>query len=98
MSVLKKTRVSRVLRMGVLAMVVPLLAACIETTANVGQRVTPGKAVKVALLVPSGSGSEQQNALATGLVNAAKLAVSDVKGAQIELKVYSTAGLSLIHI
>ncbi len=74
-------------------MVAPLLAACIDTS-GVGQRVNPNQTVKVALLVPSGSGNGQQEVLATSLINAAKLAASDIQGAQIELMIYSTAGNS----
>jgi substrate-binding family protein len=90
---IKNITFSKILRRTALVLAIPVLAACVDT-ANVGQRVTPNKAVKVALLVPSGSGNPQQEALAASLVNAAKLAASDVKGAQIQLKVYSTAGNS----
>lgn len=90
-----KAIVSKFLRLGALALVAPVLAACIEVSGgNTGQKVNPSKPVKVALLVPSGSGNAQQDALAKSLVNAAKLAASDIKGAQIDLKVYSTAGNS----
>ncbi len=87
----KFTRFSKALRLTGLAVAASLLVACVDTT-NVGQRVNPNKAVKVALLVPSGSGNPQQEALAQSLINAARLAVSDVKGAQINLKVYATGG------
>jgi hypothetical protein len=91
MSVGKFTTFSKALRLTGLAVAASLLVACVDTS-NVGQRVNPNKAVKVALLVPSGSGNAQQEALAQSLINAAKLAVSDVQGAQIELKVYATGG------
>ncbi len=85
------TKISKVLRPASLALMAPLLAACIDM-ANVGKRVNPDKAVTVALLVPAGSGNEQQEALANSLINAAKLAASDIQGAQIDLKIYATAG------
>ncbi|MBE9476981.1 MAG: penicillin-binding protein activator [Proteobacteria bacterium] len=84
---------SKALRLGAFVLLAPVLAACIETS-GVGQRVNPNQTVKVALLVPTGSGSGQQEALATSLINAAKLAASDIQGAKIELMVYSTAGNS----
>jgi hypothetical protein len=84
---------SKALSIGVLAVIAPLLTACVDTS-GVGQRVNPNQTVKVALLVPLGSGNVQQEAMATSLINAARLAASDIQGAQIELMVYSTAGNS----
>jgi hypothetical protein len=46
----------------------------------------------VALLVPSGSGNAQDAFLAQNLENAARLAISDLNGVSINLRVYSTAG------
>ncbi len=70
------------------------LAACQPVGMNpqVGgaQRVDPDAPVQVALLVPAGSGSGQDQLLATNLENAARLAISDLSGAQIDLKVYPT--------
>jgi len=91
MAVRMLTRISKVLRPASLALMAPLLVACIDTT-NVGKRVNPDKAVTVALLVPTGSGNAQQEALGKSLINAAKLAASDIQGAQIDLKIYATAG------
>jgi hypothetical protein len=48
--------------------------------------------VPVALLVPAGSPNEADNALAQSLENAARLAIADVQGAQIDLRVYATGG------
>lgn len=87
----KNAKFSRSLRFWVLLLLAPVLAACIDG-AGFGQRVDPNKPVKVALLVPSGSGDAKQEALAKSLVNAARLAVSDVEGAQIDLKIYATEG------
>ena len=84
---------SKALSIGVLAVIAHLLTACVDTS-GVGQRVNPNQTVKVALLVPLGSGNVQQEAMATSLINAARLAASEIQGAQIELMVYSTAGNS----
>ncbi len=86
-------QIIKILRISVMILSIPLLAACIDTS-GVGRRVDPGKPVKVAILVPAGSGQAQQDALADSLVNAAKLAASDVQGAQIDLMIYATAGNS----
>ena len=87
-------RIINTLRISDMILSIPLLAACIDTS-GAGRRVDPDKPVKVAILVPAGSGQAQQEALAMSLVNAAKLAASDVQGAQIDLMVYETAGNSV---
>lgn len=73
------------------------LAACeptgiISTGSDSGQRIDPNAPVKVALLVPGGSASETDNFLAANLENAARLAISDLNGIKIDLRVYNTAG------
>ena len=70
------------------------LAACdttIAPDANVGQGIDPGDPVPVALLVPRGSGNANDDLLSQHLENAARLAIADLEGATIELRVYSTA-------
>lgn len=57
-----------------------------------GPSTPAGQAVKVGLLVPSGSGDSSDNFLAQNLENAARLAISDLGNVQIELRVYSTGG------
>ncbi|MBZ8118220.1 penicillin-binding protein activator [Roseovarius sp. LXJ103] len=59
---------------------------------NSGQSIDPGAPVAVALLVPHGSSSAQEAALARDLENAARLAVADLQGVRIDLRVYGTAG------
>ena len=59
---------------------------------NTGQSIDPGAPVAVALLVPHGSSSAQEAALARDLENAARLAVADLQGVRIDLRVYGTAG------
>lgn len=72
------------------------LAACdpISTVAGggtAGPALAPGAPVQVALLVPSGSGDPTDDLLARNLENAARLAIADLNGVQIDLRVYSTA-------
>ena len=71
------------------------LAACdpsgiVSNGTNTGQRIDPNAPVQVALLVPGGSGAGTDRLLATNLENAARLAISDLKGARIDLRVYNT--------
>ena len=70
------------------------LAACQPVSlANTGGGTTaPGAPVAVALLVPHGSASLQEQQLARDLESAARLAVSDLAGVKIDLRVYGTAG------
>jgi len=56
-----------------------------------GPKIDPNAPVPVALLVPRG-GSASDNLLATNLENAARLAIRDLDGVQIDLRVYGTAG------
>ncbi len=79
---------------GVLSSILALtvLTACDLPTTGGGQKVDPNKPVVVALLVPSGSGSAQDAVLASSLENAARLAISELSGVKIDLRVYNTAG------
>lgn len=75
------------------------LAACepIPTSStNSGQSLDLSDPIPVALLVPSGSGNESDAFLATNLENAARLAIADLQGVEIDLRVYSTAANSEI--
>lgn len=67
------------------------LAAC-EPIAFTGPSIDAGAAVPVALLVPGGSGQTGDDILAISLENAARLAVADLDGVEIDLRVYQTAG------
>ncbi len=70
-----------------------LLAACDPVGfAPTPPRVDGSAPVQVALLVPGGSGDSGRQVLATSLENAARMAVSDLGGVQIDLRVYETAG------
>lgn len=69
------------------------LAACVPAAGpQTGGGAAPSGKVTVALLVPSGSGQASDEALARGLQNAARLAISDLGGSAIDLRVYPTAG------
>ena len=66
------------------------LAACGPMPGGGG--VTPGKPVPVGLLVPGGSGNAADDSLAIGLENAARLAMAELDGVSIDLRVYNTGG------
>jgi len=69
------------------------LSACVPSgMGGLSQRITPGAPVQVALLVPSGSVDAGNAILAANLENAARLAISDLSGVQIDLRVYGTQG------
>ena len=70
-----------------------VLSAC--DTAGVGSggpRIDTSAPVPVALLVPRGSAQSGDAILAQSLENAARLAISDLNGVQVDLRVYDTAG------
>ncbi|MBM1690463.1 penicillin-binding protein activator [Sulfitobacter geojensis] len=86
------------LRLLMLPFAALLLAAC--DPAAVGSLATGGGVkidanapVPVALLIPRG-GSQSDNLLAQNLENAARLAIRDLGGVKIDLRVYGTAGNS----
>lgn len=70
------------------------LSACqpVSLSDNNGPNINTNAPVPVALLVPSGSAQAGDNLLAKSLENAARLAISDLDGVKIDLRVYSTAG------
>lgn len=71
------------------------LAACGDIPLPGAGPTGPGPtsgAVTVALLVPSGSGDQGNTILANSLENAARLAVADLSGVEIDLRVYATGG------
>jgi ABC-type branched-subunit amino acid transport system substrate-binding protein len=69
------------------------LAACNPTSMGGGAgRLDAGAPVAVALLVPAGSGQASDDLLAKSLENAARLAIADLGGVQIDLRVYPTGG------
>jgi hypothetical protein len=75
------------------------LAACSELnlpglggSENRGLRIDPSEPVPVALLLPRGSQSAQDQMVAQSLENAARLAIADLQGVEIDLRVYATGG------
>lgn len=66
------------------------LVACVPGSG--GPTIATNKPVPVALLVPKGSSNSGDAVLAQSLENAAKLAIADLDGVQIDLRVYATAG------
>ncbi len=68
------------------------VAACDVPTTGGGPTINTNAAVPVALLVPYGSANAAETSLAQSLENAARLAMADLNGVQIDLRVYATAG------
>lgn len=80
-----------------LAVAIALFAgACEHTDTTITPPTTPAPVVSdkavVALLVPYGSENKEHELLARNLENGAKLAASQLDGAEIELRVYPTLG------
>jgi len=69
------------------------LAACdpVSIPGGAGQPVGNGERVQVALLVPAGSAEESDIFLAQNFENAARLAIADLNGVSIDLRVYATS-------
>jgi hypothetical protein len=67
------------------------LAACDVQMAGTGPMVDTGRAVPVALLVPRSS-PDGGAIISQSLENAARLAIADLQGAQIDLRVYDSGG------
>ncbi|MDF1856126.1 penicillin-binding protein activator [Pseudooceanicola sp.] len=57
-----------------------------------GPAIDSSKPVPVALLLPKGSGASGDAVLSTSLENAARMAIADLNGVRIDLRVYDTAG------
>jgi ABC-type branched-subunit amino acid transport system substrate-binding protein len=68
------------------------LTACDPVSLGGGPSINTSKPVPVALLVPRGSAQSGDSVLAQSLENAARLAIADLKGVQIDLRIYDTAG------
>ncbi|WP_300519948.1 penicillin-binding protein activator [Aliiroseovarius sp.] len=67
------------------------LAACGMTLPSGGPSVNTSRPIPVALLVPGGSDNAADATLATSLENAARLAMAELDGVVIDLRVYNTA-------
>lgn len=90
LSLLKGARKSLVL---ILAGLMSLtLAACDTSVAPpTGPAAPSGRPVPVALLVPAGSGQASDELLARSIQNAVQMAMGDLSGVTIDLRVYNTA-------
>jgi len=75
----------------VVALAALVLAGC-DAAIGTGPRISTSAPVPVALLVPAGSESPGDAILAQSLENAARLAMADLDGVTIDLRVYPTAG------
>ena len=84
-------RILRPVRLLVLALASVFLASC-QDVVGTGPLLNSGATVPVALLVPFESGDPNNDVLATSLQNAAQLAVNDLDGAKVDLRVYPTKG------
>jgi ABC-type branched-subunit amino acid transport system substrate-binding protein len=79
-------------RMALLAIPGLILAACVPAGPSAGPTTTRGETVQVALLVPGGSGQATDVAIAKQMESAARLAMADLSGVSIDLRVYQTDG------
>lgn len=69
-----------------------VLAACVPSAGPVSGPSGAGGSVRVALLIPSGSGSGTDELFGQNLENAARLAMADLSGVTVDLRVYKTGG------
>ena len=69
-----------------------VLSACVPSSGPSTVPAGKGGAVQVALLVPSGSGQSQDELFGANLENAARLAMADLSGVKVDLRVYKTGG------
>lgn len=86
---------SKPIRLAIAGVAMMALASCLGGVpggGGQGQSLVGGAPVPVALLVPHGSSSAEEQRLARDLENAARLAAADLSGVQIDLRVYGTAG------
>jgi ABC-type branched-subunit amino acid transport system substrate-binding protein len=79
-------------RLAALVALVAVAACQPVPQASPGRGTSRSGAVPVALLVPHGTPDEQEARLARDLEAAARLAVSDLGGVALDLRVYGTAG------
>lgn len=68
-----------------------IIAAC-DTVPGGGPTINTDRPVPVALLIPQSSAQAGDAVLARSLENAARLAMADLGGVQIDLRVYDTGG------
>ena len=76
----------------VLVVSVVALSACVPSGGRSKGPSGGGETVQVALLIPSGSGQATDELFGQNLENAARLAIADLSGVTIDLRVYKTGG------
>ncbi|GAB1377722.1 penicillin-binding protein activator [Pararhodobacter aggregans] len=94
LSILSSTALAAPTRRGALLGLLSL-AACGPIALGGSRNAAPvdtAAPVAVGLLVPSGSTTQGNDILAANLENAARLAIADLEGVQIDLRVYATQG------
>lgn len=89
LSVIRRARKS--LGQSLLVLCAAVLSACVASGPGIGPPGNGGS-VQVALLIPSGSGQSQDELFGQNLENAARLAMADLSGVTIDLRVYRTGG------
>lgn len=72
------------------ALVSVLFVAACEPVGGGGPSINTSAPVPVALLIPAGSGNSGDEVIARALRQAAQLAIGDLAGVQIDLRVYNT--------
>ncbi len=85
-----KSKFKSLRRIAFFASMAALVAAC-EPTIGGGPSINTQNAIPVALLLPYGSPNGAEGSLAQSLENAARLAMADLDGVEIDLRVYPTA-------
>ncbi|TCO73876.1 penicillin-binding protein activator [Rhodovulum euryhalinum] len=78
-------------RLAVLTAALAMVAACQPVGLGGGPSINASRPVPVALLVPGGSAEAGDQVVARALENAARLAIADLQGVAIDLRVYDTA-------
>ncbi|MEL6639806.1 MAG: penicillin-binding protein activator [Pseudomonadota bacterium] len=78
--------------LSILALAACSLPARVGLNQNTGQTIDPSAPVQVALLVPGAAGGAGDALISSSLENAARMAIADLNGVDINLRVYNTAG------
>ncbi len=86
-----RTVFARVLALAA-ALVLAACAPAVGPDSGGGPRMQAGEPVPVALLVPGGDGAAGDAAVSRDLENAARLAIADLEGVAVDLRVYPTGG------
>lgn len=89
---LARKSLGRPVRVLAAALLSAMVSACVPAGGPDSPAEGSGGSVQVALLIPSGSGQAQDELFGQNLENAARLAMADLSGVEIDLRVYRTAG------